>query len=78
VIAYRKGSVPEVIDEGSTGFIVQDLEDAVEAVRRVPELSRARCREVFEQRFTVERMANDYLQVYTRLINCQQKQLSEV
>jgi glycosyltransferase involved in cell wall biosynthesis len=78
VIAYRKGSVPEVIDEGSTGFIVQDLEDAVEAVRRVPELSRARCREVFEQRFTAERMANNYLQVYTRLINCQQKQLSEV
>jgi glycosyltransferase involved in cell wall biosynthesis len=78
VIAYRKGSVPEVIDEGSTGFIVQDLEDAVEAVRRVPELSRARCREVFEQRFTAERMANNYLQVYTRLINCQQKQVSEV
>jgi glycosyltransferase involved in cell wall biosynthesis len=77
VIAYRKGSVPEVIDEGSTGFIVKDLDGAVEAVRRVPQLSRARCREVFEQRFTAERMAHDYLQVYTRLINFQQKQVSE-
>ena len=68
VIAYQKGSVPEVMEEGRTGFIVRGLEDAAAAVRRVPELSRKRCREVFEERFTVARMARDYLRVYERLI----------
>ncbi|PYL81790.1 MAG: glycosyl transferase [Verrucomicrobia bacterium] len=68
VIAYRSGAVPEVMEEGYTGFIVEELEDAVEAVRRVRELSRKRCREVFEQRFTATRMAHDYVRVYERLI----------
>jgi glycosyltransferase involved in cell wall biosynthesis len=68
VIAYRNGSVPEVMEEGRTGFIVEDLDDAVEAARRVPQLSRARCREIFEQRFTAARMARDYVDVYERLI----------
>ena len=72
VIAYRSGAVPEVMEEGRTGFIVKELADAVEAVRRVPELSRKRCREVFEQRFTAERMAHDYVQVYQRLIKSKQ------
>jgi glycosyltransferase involved in cell wall biosynthesis len=66
VIAYRNGSVDEVMEQGRTGFIVEDLEDAVDAVRRVPSLSRARCRAVFEERFTAERMAADYLRVYER------------
>ncbi len=68
VIAYRKGSVPEVMEEGTTGFIVHGLEDAVKAVERVPLLSRKRCREVFEERFTASRMAEDYLAVYKRLL----------
>src|SRR5438067_6304422 len=68
VIAYRGGAVPEVIDEGHTGFIVKELEDATEAVRRVPELNRAHCREVFEKRFTATRMARDYAKVYMRVI----------
>ncbi len=72
VIAYRGGAVPEIMKEGHTGFIVEELEDAVEAARRVPELSRKCCREVFEQRFTATRMANDYVQVYERLINSNQ------
>jgi glycosyltransferase involved in cell wall biosynthesis len=67
VIAYRNGSVPEIMEEGRTGFIVKDLEEAIEAVRRVPELSRQRCREVFDERFTATRMANDYVRVYERL-----------
>ncbi len=74
VIAYRGGAVPEVMEEGHTGFIVEALEDAVEAVRRVPKLSRKRCREVFEQRFTATRMANDYVRVYERLINSKQEE----
>jgi glycosyltransferase involved in cell wall biosynthesis len=77
VIAYRSGAVPEVIEEGHTGFIVEGLEDAVEAVRRVPELSRRRCREVFEQRFTAARMAHDYIEVYHRLIKRSQIQVLE-
>jgi len=68
VVAYRDGAVPEVIEEGHTGFIVEGLEDAVEAVRRIPELSRKRCREVFEERFTATRMAHDYIKVYECLI----------
>ncbi len=68
VIAYDGGAVSEVIEEGRTGFIVKGLEDAAEAVRRVPELSRACCREAFEKRFTAARMASNYLQVYQRVI----------
>lgn len=67
VIAWRKGSVPEVIDEGVTGFVVDDVDEAVAAVERVPTLSRRRCREVFERRFGVGRMAEDYLALYARL-----------
>ncbi|HXG12975.1 MAG TPA: glycosyltransferase family 4 protein [Gemmataceae bacterium] len=68
VIAWRCGSVPEVIDDGVTGFIVDSLEEAVRAVDRVTALSRRRCREVFERRFSVARMTRDYLLVYERLL----------
>jgi glycosyltransferase involved in cell wall biosynthesis len=68
VIASRCGSVPEVIEDGVTGFICDDLDQAVAAVARLPELSRERCREVFEQRFTAERMTADYLSIYRRLL----------
>ena len=68
VIAYSSGSVPEVMEQGRTGFIVRELDDAVDAVRRVPLLSRARCRQIFEERFTAARMARDYLDVYERLV----------
>ena len=68
IIAYRQGSVPEVIEQGHPRFVVDDLADAVAAAKRVPELSRKRCREVFEQRFTARRMARDYLRVYQGLI----------
>jgi glycosyltransferase involved in cell wall biosynthesis len=71
VIAYRQGSVPEVMEEGRTGFVVDELDEAVDAVLRVPELSRQRCREVFEQRFTATRMTHDYLEVYERLLSPQ-------
>lgn len=67
VIAYRNGSVAEVLENGVTGFVVQRREEAIDAVRRCASLSRARCREVFEQRFTAQRMARDYLDLYERL-----------
>ncbi len=77
VIAYCGGAVPEIMEEGHTGFIVEELEGAVEAARRIPKLSRKRCREVFEQRFTATRMANDYVRVYERLINRKPDEPSE-
>ena len=68
VIAFRRGSIPEVIDEGESGFIVKDLDEAVEAVERIETLSRKQCRELFEQRFSVSRMAHDYVNVYRKLL----------
>jgi len=68
VIAYDRGSVPEVMEDGVTGFIVRETHEAADAVGRVRNLSRARCREVFERRFTVGRMANDYINLYERML----------
>ena len=69
VIAFRSGSVPEVIDEGVTGFVVDDEEQAVQAVKRLGELDRKRVRERFEERFTVGRMAADYVSHYQSVVN---------
>ena len=68
VIAHNRGSVPEVIEPGVTGFICNDVEDSVRAVRRLPTLSRKRCREVFDKRFTVSRMVEDYIKLYEKII----------
>ena len=67
VIAYRRGSVPEVLEDGVTGFIVDELDDAIAAARRIDQLDRRRCRELFDTRFTAARMARDYLAVYETL-----------
>jgi glycosyltransferase involved in cell wall biosynthesis len=67
VIAFNRGSVPEIIEEGRTGFIVEDELGAVGAVGRLATLSRARIRARFEERFTARRMASDYLAVYRDL-----------
>lgn len=64
VIAWRRGSVPEVIDDGRTGFIVDSIEAAVAAVERAPRLNRLAVRNRFEERFSAARMAQDYLSVY--------------
>lgn len=67
VVAYRNGSVPEVVDDGVTGYIVDDLDGAVRACRRVESLSRRGCRDAFESRFTDTRMAEDYVALYRQL-----------
>jgi len=77
VIAYRDGAVPEITVQGRTGFVVEALEDAVTAVRRIPQLSRKRCREVFEKQFTAARMASDYVRVFERLIRRNQEKMPE-
>ena len=67
VIGFRRGSVPELLTDGQTGFICRNVEEGIAAVQRVDSLSRRRCREMFEQRFTVTRMAEDYLDIYRDL-----------
>lgn len=67
VIAFRTGSVPEVIEEGATGFIVNDVDQAVTAVRAIDRIERAEVHANFEERFTAERMAADYLAIYCSL-----------
>jgi glycosyltransferase involved in cell wall biosynthesis len=67
VIASRCGSVPEVIDDGATGFIVDDVDAAVAAVGRVGALDRAGVRATFERRFDIARVAQDYVAVYDAL-----------
>ena len=68
VIAFPCGSVPEVLDNGVTGFIVKDSDEAVKVVDQVSSLSRQKCRLKFEERFTAARMAEDYVAIYNRLI----------
>jgi glycosyltransferase involved in cell wall biosynthesis len=67
VIAFNRGSVPEVIDEGVTGFVVEDETSAVAAVSQLANLSREGVRQRFDERFTARRMATDYLEVYREL-----------
>jgi glycosyltransferase involved in cell wall biosynthesis len=67
VIAFNRGSVPEIIEDGLTGFIVEDEAGAIAAAGRLQELSRPAIRRRFEQRFTAQRMAEDYLAVYQKL-----------
>jgi glycosyltransferase involved in cell wall biosynthesis len=68
VIAYRRGSVPEVMEDGVTGFVVTNQDEAVRAAQAVATLDRVRCRESFERRFTAEHMAHAYLRIYQTVI----------
>ena len=68
VIAYRRGSVPEVVAHGRSGFIVDDLEGAVDAVRRAGEIDRGAVRRDAEARFSSERMVDDYLRAYEEVL----------
>ncbi len=67
VIAFHRGSVPEIVEDGLTGFIVEDETGAMAAVNRLPTLSRSAVRGRFETRFTARRMAEDYLHIYRSL-----------
>ncbi len=68
VIAINRGSMPEVIDHGRTGFLCRDLDEAVEALGRVGEIDRRACRRWVEERFSVDRMVDDYVRVYERIL----------
>jgi len=68
VIAFNRGSVPEVIDHGVTGYIVEDVQGAVAALQRLDELSRTEIRAQFERRFSAKTMAQNYVDSYAALI----------
>jgi len=68
VIAFGRGSVPEIVEDGVTGFIVEDEAAAVEAVGRLSQLDRREVRRQFDRRFTAARMARDYVRLYEMLV----------
>ena len=68
VIAYDRGSVPEIMVDGVTGFVVDDSAGAIDAVKRLREIDRKLCRRHFERHFSVERMAQEYVIIYKRLV----------
>jgi len=68
VIAYPLGSVPEIIEDGVSGYLVRNVTDAAKAVKNLASLDRRKCRRAFEQRFSVKRMAQDYLEIYERIV----------
>jgi len=67
VIAFPCGAVPEIVEHGRTGYVVGDVDAAVDAVRRIDAIDRATCRAAFERRFTADRMARDYVAAYHAL-----------
>lgn len=68
VIAYPKGSMPEIVDHGVNGFLVEDVSSAVQAVARLRDISRLACRKVVEERFSRDRMVEDYLRIYRQIL----------
>lgn len=73
VIAYANGAVPELLDDGVTGFLVGDQKQAIAAARRIGEIDRSACRAVFEKRFTADVMAGNYLKLYHKVIEAPQQ-----
>lgn len=74
VIATRRGSMPELVLDGTTGFLVESKEEFVEKIRSVKDLDRKSCRAWVEERFTVERMADDYIRVYQKIIEKEKRE----
>ncbi|MDZ7280489.1 glycosyltransferase family 4 protein [Sphingomonas sanguinis] len=68
VIAIRRGSMPELIEDGVNGFLVDNVEQAIDAVGRIGEIDRAACRRVAAERFSVDRMADRYMQLYRSIL----------
>ena len=69
VIAWKNGSIPEIVDDDVTGFVVDSVEEAAESVGRIAWLERFACRRVFEDRFAASRMVRDYVDVYRKLVH---------
>ncbi|WP_246612404.1 glycosyltransferase family 4 protein [Paractinoplanes bogorensis] len=69
VIAYRKGSMPEVVDEGVTGHLVENVDEAVAAVERIGDIDRAACARRARERFSRDRMVENYLEIYRKIVS---------
>jgi glycosyltransferase involved in cell wall biosynthesis len=69
VIAWRNGAIPEIVEHGVTGFIVDNVDEAVDAARRIDKIDRRACRAAFERRFTASAMANGYLRLYDKVLS---------
>ncbi len=69
MIAWRRGSVPEIIENGVTGFVIETEAEAIEAVKRLRDLDRRRIRSAFERRFTARHMAESYRRCFDQLLN---------
>lgn len=74
VLAYRKGSVPEIVEDGKTGYIVDTEDEMVVAIDKIPLLNRATCRRVVEQKYTIKHMVDRYEEIYTKIIEQRPKQ----
>jgi len=68
VIAFNKGSMPELIEHGKSGFLVSGCEEAVEYVARIKDINRSDCRRTVEDRFTADSMVEKYIDVYTQIL----------
>ena len=69
VIAFARGSMPELIENGKSGFLVNNVAEAIATVARIKEIDRAYCRSHVERHFTVDRMINEYIQVYEMILD---------
>jgi glycosyltransferase involved in cell wall biosynthesis len=69
VIAYRSGALPEIVEHGQTGFIVDDMESMADAIRRIDRIDPSQCRRSAQERFTLARMTSAYLSLYDTLAN---------
>jgi glycosyltransferase involved in cell wall biosynthesis len=78
VIAFRCGAVPEIIDNGISGFIVNSVDEAVAAVGQVQNISREKCRKKFEERFHVQTMVDNYEKVYSRIVESKVKERQRI
>jgi glycosyltransferase involved in cell wall biosynthesis len=68
VIAFRRGSMPEILEHGYNGILVSNVEEAVEAVQSIPLIDRSHCRKTVEQRFTADIMVENYIKVYRQIL----------
>jgi glycosyltransferase involved in cell wall biosynthesis len=68
VIAFNKGSMPELIENGKNGFLVNTVDEAIDRVLQIKDIDRAYCRRHVERNFTVERMTKEYIQVYENIL----------
>ncbi len=68
VIAFNRGSMPEIIENCKNGFLINTVDDAIDAVGQIKTIDRKYCRSYIEQHFTVDQMADEYIQVYETIL----------